>query len=98
MKQLSQYQVAETLEQDLGDPRIPDSVMSHQSAIALDEKEEFPQKEIEWLYNYHLQDYYVPTQYGGKFTSFEEFVAIVRVLARRDQTTGIALTTLFVSV
>jgi alkylation response protein AidB-like acyl-CoA dehydrogenase len=95
MKQLSQYQVAETLEQDLGDPRIPDSVMSHQSAIALDEKEEFPQKEIEWLYNYHLQDYYVPTQYGGKFTSFEEFVAIVRVLARRDQTTGIALTTLF---
>lgn len=95
MKQLSQYQIAETLEKDLGDPRIPESVMSWQSAIAIDETEEFPQKEIDWLYNYHLQDQYIPVEYGGKFTSFETFIAIVRVLARRDQTTGIALTTLF---
>jgi alkylation response protein AidB-like acyl-CoA dehydrogenase len=95
MKQLSQYTIAEIVEKDLGNPVIPDSVMSWASAIAIDESEEFPQKEIDWLYNYHLQDYYVPTEYGGKFTSFEEFVAIVRILARRDQTTGIALTTLF---
>jgi alkylation response protein AidB-like acyl-CoA dehydrogenase len=95
MKQLSQYQVAETLDHDLGDPCLPESVMSYKSAIALDESEQFPHQEIEWLYNYHLQDYYVPAQYGGKFTSFEEFVALVRVLCRRDQNTGIAFTTLF---
>lgn len=95
MKNLPQYQVAEQLDKDLGNPRIPESVMSHQSAVARDESEEFPHPEIEWLYNYHLQDYYVPVEYGGKFTSFEEFVSIVRVLCRRDQNTGIAFTTLF---
>ncbi|MEO0771528.1 MAG: acyl-CoA dehydrogenase, partial [Cyanobacteria bacterium J06649_4] len=42
-----------------------------------------------------LQNYYIPTACGGKFTSFEEFVAFVRVLARRDLNISIAFTTLF---
>ncbi|MEM9944846.1 MAG: acyl-CoA dehydrogenase, partial [Cyanobacteria bacterium P01_D01_bin.36] len=55
----------------------------------------FPHEEIAWLYNWGLQNYYIPTEYGGKFTSFEEFVAFVRVLARRDLNISIAFTTLF---
>lgn len=95
MHNLKQYWVAETLEKDLGDPLNPNSVMSFQRVIEIDETEEFPHDEIHWLYNWKLQHYYVPVNCGGEFTSFEEFVAFVRVLSRRDQTIGIAFTTLF---
>ena len=95
MQQLEQYQVAEALEKDLGDPNHPESILSFKTVVELDEKEAFPEQELTWLYNWHLQDYYVPADCGGKFTNFEEFLAIVRVLSRRDQTTGIAFTTLF---
>lgn len=95
MHQLKQYGVAQALERDLGDPNHPDSIMSFKSAIALDETETFPEREIDWLYNWHLQDYYIPVSCGGKFTDFEKFAAFVRVLSRRDLTTAIAFTTLF---
>jgi alkylation response protein AidB-like acyl-CoA dehydrogenase len=95
IKQLKQYQVAQALEKDLGNPLDPESMMSFKSAIDLDESEEFPHQEIAWLYNWNLQDYYVPVDCGGKFTNFEEFLAFVRVLSRRDLTTAIAFTTLF---
>jgi alkylation response protein AidB-like acyl-CoA dehydrogenase len=92
---LKQYQLAEQLEQALGDPNLPESLMSFQRTAELDETEEFPSGEIAWLYNWGLQHYYIPTDCGGKFTSFEEFVAFVRVLARRDLNISIAFTTLF---
>ncbi|OKH26187.1 isovaleryl-CoA dehydrogenase [Hydrococcus rivularis NIES-593] len=95
MHELKQYWVAQTLEKDLGDPLAPDSIMSFRRVMEIDESEEFPHQEIDWLYKWKLQHYYVPANCGGKFTSFEEFVAFVRVLSRRDQTIGIAFTTLF---
>ena len=95
MDKLKQYWLAEKLEQDLGDPLTPENILSFKSVIDIDESEKFPEKEIEWLYNWKLQHYYVPVNCGGEFTSFEEFVAFVRVLSRRDLTTGIAFTTLF---
>jgi alkylation response protein AidB-like acyl-CoA dehydrogenase len=95
MHPLQPYQTAEALERDLGNPQQPENTLSFARVVELDEQEAFPQKELAWLYDWHLQDYYVPSDWGGKFTNFEEFLAIVRVLARRDQTTGIAFTTLF---
>ena len=95
MKKLKQYWVAQALEKDLGDPLIPENMMSFKKLMEIDESEEFPQAEIDWLYNWKLQHYYVPAECGGEFTSFEELVAFVRVLSRRDQTVGIAMTTLF---
>lgn len=95
MEQLKQYWVAEALERDLGDPCNPDNVMSFKQVIDLDEREAFPHEIIDWLYNWKLSHYYVPDWVGGEFTSFEEFVSFVRVLCRRDQTAGIAFTTLF---
>ena len=92
---LTQYQLAEKLEQALGNPQQADSLMSFQHTAELDEAEQFPHEEIAWLYNWGLQNYYIPTDCGGKFTSFEEFVAFVRVLARRDLNISIAFTTLF---
>ncbi|NEO57901.1 MAG: acyl-CoA dehydrogenase [Okeania sp. SIO3B5] len=95
MDKLKQYWVAEELERALGDPENPDSTMSFKRVIEIDESEEFPHEEIEWLYNWKLQHHYIPVNCGGEFTSFEEFVAFVRVLCRRDQTIGIAFTTMF---
>ncbi|AFZ36495.1 acyl-CoA dehydrogenase domain-containing protein [Stanieria cyanosphaera PCC 7437] len=95
MHPLIQYRVAQLLEQDLGDPNDPKSILSFKKVVELDEEEAFPEAELNWLYNWHLQDYYVPVDCGGKFTNFEEFLAFVRVLSRRDQTTGIAFTTMF---
>lgn len=95
MDKLKQYQLAEALEKDLGDPCNPDSVMSFKRVVELDEEEAFTEDEVNWLYNWKLQHYYIPVDCGGKFTSFEEFVAFVRCLSRRDQTTGISFTTMF---
>ncbi|PZO56289.1 MAG: isovaleryl-CoA dehydrogenase [Phormidesmis priestleyi] len=92
---LAQYQLAEQLEQALGNPHQVESLMSFQRTAELDEAEQFPHDEIAWLYSWGLQNYYIPTECGGKFTSFEEFVAFVRVLARRDLNISIAFTTLF---
>ena len=92
---LTQYQLAEQLEQALGNPQQTESLMSFQHTAELDEAEQFPHEEIAWLYNWGLQNYYIPTACGGKFTSFEEFVAGVRVLSRRDLNISIAFTTLF---
>ncbi|MGB5966689.1 MAG: acyl-CoA dehydrogenase family protein [Spirulinaceae cyanobacterium] len=95
MHPLKRYWVAETLEKDLGAPTNPNSKVSWQRTAELDEKEEFPQAEVDWLYNWKLQHYYIPSEYGGEFTNFEEFVAFVRVLSRRDQNVAIAFTTMF---
>lgn len=90
-----QYWVAEALERDLGDPGNPDNMMSFKQVIDLDEREEFPHEIINWLYNWKLQHYYIPTECGGEFTSFDEFISFVRVMSRRDQTAAIAFTTMF---
>jgi alkylation response protein AidB-like acyl-CoA dehydrogenase len=95
MQTPKRYEVAERLEQALGDPMIPTNVMSFQQVMELDEREDFPHDIINWLYEWNLQDYYVPTACGGKFTDFEEFIAFVRVMSRRDQTAAIAFTTMF---
>lgn len=95
MDRLKQYRLAEELESALGAPENPDSQMSFKRVVEIDETEVFPAEEVKWLYDWKLQHYYIPTEYGGQFTSFEEFVAFVRVLCRRDQNIGIAMTTLF---
>lgn len=95
MHQLKQYWVAEALEKDLGDPSHPESIMSFKHCVDLDEREEFPEEDIKWLYNWNLHHYYIPAESGGEFTSFEEFIAFVRAMSRRDLTISISFTTLF---
>jgi alkylation response protein AidB-like acyl-CoA dehydrogenase len=95
MTSLPQYQTAQALEQALGHPAIAENPLSFQRTAELDEAETFPQSEVDWLYAWQLQHHYIPTNCGGKFTSFEEFVAFVRVMARRDLNISIAFTTMF---
>jgi alkylation response protein AidB-like acyl-CoA dehydrogenase len=85
-----QYSAAESLEQRLGDPFAPDNVFSFGNAVALDEREEYPEEACEILDALKVSDYYVPSQLGGELKSYEEFIAVLRVIARRDLTVAIA--------
>lgn len=85
-----QYSAAESLEQRLGDPFAPDNVFSFGNAVALDEREEYPEQACKILDALKVSDYYVPSQLGGELKSFEEFIAVLRVIARRDLTVAIA--------
>lgn len=87
---LPQYRAAESLEQRLGDPFAPGNAFSFGNAVALDEREEYPEQACEILDALKVSDYYIPSQLGGELKSFEEFIAVLRVIARRDLTVAIA--------
>ena len=61
----TQYSAAESLEQRLGDPFAPGNVFSFGKAVALDEREEYPEEACEILDALKVSDYYVPSQLGG---------------------------------
>lgn len=86
----AQYSAAESLEQRLGDPFAPDNVFSFGHAVGLDEREEYPEQACQFLDTLEVSDYYIPSVLGGKLKSFEEFIAVLRVIARRDLTVAIA--------
>ena len=86
----TQYRAAESLERKLGDPFAPDNVFSFGNAVALDEREEYPEQACQLLDELKVSDYYIPSQLGGELKSFEEFIAVLRVVARRDLTVAIA--------
>jgi len=87
---LPQYRAAESLDQRLGDPFAPDNVFSFGNAVALDEREEYPEEACQILDELKVFDHYIPAQLGGQLKSFEEFIAVLRVIARRDLTVAIA--------
>ena len=87
---LPQYSAAESLEQRLGDPFAPGNAFSFGNAVALDEREEYPEQACEILDALKVSDHYIPSQLGGELKSFEEFIAVLRVIARRDLTVAIA--------
>ncbi len=84
MKQLQQYQAAQSLENYLGDPVNPDNIMSFKQTMALDETEEFPQEAVKALHQWGTSLYYVPVEYGGKLQTYEELFSLIRVMSRRD--------------
>src|SRR5687767_12384983 len=84
MKTLPHYRSAEDLEQTLGDPLDPTQRFSFKYAVELDEHEIFPSEACELLEEWGLHEYYIPAKYGGKLTHFEEVLALMRVVSRRD--------------
>ncbi len=88
---LDTYQTAQALERVLGDPHNAQTVFSFQRQIDLDEQSAFPEAICTFLHDWGLFDYFIPVAYGGKLASFEEALAILRVLSRRDLTVAIAL-------
>ncbi len=88
---LNAYHTAQALERVLGDPRNSQTIFSFRQQIDLDEQSVFPEKICSFLHEWGLFDYFIPLAYGGKLASFEEALAILRVLSRRDLTVAIAL-------
>jgi alkylation response protein AidB-like acyl-CoA dehydrogenase len=85
-----QYGRAESFERDFGDPANPHSRLSFAAALDLDEREEYPSEHHALLDAWHLPELYIPAECGGQLTSFEEVLALLRALSRRDLTVALS--------
>lgn len=85
-------------EQILGDPDNPDNLLSFRHATALDEADAFPEEAVSRLLNSGLHHSYVPEYLGGRFRSSETFVALGRVLARRNMSVAVSCSTMLWTV
>ncbi len=81
------YPSAAALEAALGDPWGEAGRLSFRAAIADDEAERFPAEACAALDAAGLPSFYVPTEVGGRLTTYEELMHMVRLVARRDLTT-----------
>jgi alkylation response protein AidB-like acyl-CoA dehydrogenase len=93
-----QYLEALAWEHMLGDPDNPDNLLSFRKAIALDEADAFPEEAVSRLLNSGLHYNYVPEQLGGRFRSSETFIALGRVLARRNMSVAVSCSTMLWTV
>src|SRR4051812_48773386 len=95
---LPQYQEALAAEQLFGDPYKAENLLSFFNAMQLDERDKFPEEEISFLLSHGLPDVYVPAHWGGGFTSSESFLALGRVLARRNMSVAVSYSTMLWSM
>ena len=87
----SAYLGAAALEEALGDPREPSSIVSFSRTIELDEREEFPQAASTRWSPAATCARWSRAENGGLFDSFESASALQRALSRRDLTCAVAL-------
>jgi alkylation response protein AidB-like acyl-CoA dehydrogenase len=87
---------AQQLEYALGDPFRPGSSTSFGMLVRHDEREDPPTEAFEMLRVLGVHAHLIPRAWGGRLTSFEALLALVRVLSRRDLvlTTGLGSTML----
>ncbi|XZG70406.1 acyl-CoA dehydrogenase family protein [Chitinibacteraceae bacterium HSL-7] len=93
-----QYLEALAIEQALGDPALNGNTLSWASAIAHDETDAFPEAAVSLLTNLGIPRLYVPEPLGGLFTSCESFIAMGRVLARRNMSVAVSFSTMLWSM
>jgi alkylation response protein AidB-like acyl-CoA dehydrogenase len=87
---------AQELELALGNPFHPDAPVSFGTLVGHDEREEPPAAAFDALRTWGAHAHLVPRAWGGRLTSFDELLALVRVISRRDLTltTGLGSTML----
>ncbi|MFI0367301.1 acyl-CoA dehydrogenase family protein [Actinomadura sp. 1N219] len=73
----------------LGDPSDPGSPLSYARGAELDRAEEFPDDMCRELDRLGLPGMYVPVEHGGALARYDELVAALRLVARRDLTVAI---------
>lgn len=83
---LRQFQSAARLEQILGSVHDTNNDFSWSAAIERDEKEQYPQRAVDFLNAVGMNRFYVPSELGGRMEIGEELLYLHRVLARRDLT------------
>jgi alkylation response protein AidB-like acyl-CoA dehydrogenase len=96
ISELAAQASARRLEHALGDPLDPEAPVSFRKLVEYDEREEPPLEAFEILRANGVHAHLVPQELGGRLTSFEELLALVRVVSRRDLvlTTGLGSTML----
>ena len=84
------------LERALGDPSRPDAPVAFGALVRHDEREEPPAEAFEALRAWGVHAHLVPREWGGRLGAFDELLALVRVVSRRDLvlTTGLGSTML----
>ena len=85
------HRPAELLEASLGDPRDPRSPLSFAAAVEHDEREAFPQPQVDALLSRGYARAMVPRTLGGELDSLETAALMQRAISRRDLTCAIAL-------
>src|SRR5215213_1291132 len=90
MTTLRQYEAAQALESFLGNPLNPENTFSFARSVEQDEREEYPEQACRMLDEWGLASYYIPADIGGRLSSYEELLALLRVVGRRDLTVAIA--------
>ena len=73
----------------LGDPADPSAPLSYARIAELDRAEQFPADICRELDRMGLPRLYVPAEFGGALTRYDELVAALRAVARRDLTVAI---------
>ena len=83
--------LVESLEAHLGDPCDPDTVISFERILDLDEREAYPHLFLDALHAWGAHDYAIPATWGGRAINLETSLHLVRQVARRDSTAATAL-------
>lgn len=81
--------LANELEQFLGDPFKDTTPFSFKQVMCDDEQEAFPQDACNLLEQWGWHHFYVPTTYGGQLSRFDQVMPLFRSIARRDLTVAI---------
>ncbi|MCZ0990476.1 hypothetical protein O1M54_41740 [Streptomyces diastatochromogenes] len=82
MSQAELTELAERLEQYLGDPHDPESRMSFAEVLDHDERDAFPYGFVGLLRRWGFLDYGLPAEQGGKAGNPETGFALMRLVAR----------------
>lgn len=98
IKELPHFKLAQELETKIGDPNNPETLMSYKRIMELDESESFQEEFFQFLLSLKLHHKYVPQSLGGELHSYEEIYELGRVLARRDLSTAVTMSTLIWSL
>ncbi len=91
---MSKSDVTETaarLEEYLGDPHDPGSRMPFAQILAHDVSGEYPYQFVALLRRWGVLDHCLPAEAGGRAGNVETGIALMRLVARRDPSTGVGL-------
>ncbi len=94
---LPNFTDAAALEQALGCPFDPSSAMSLDGGVRADELETVPTAAFEAAWAAGCQEYLVPVGEGGRLSSFEGLLAVVRAMSRRDVAVSVGLGSTFLA-
>ena len=86
---LPQYDAAQQLEHYLGDPEEASLPFSYRQSMQDDEADAAPNSACQLLDEWGMNLYYIPESVGGKLQTFEQALALGRIISRRDLSAAI---------